>query len=161
MVAESDDPLDRLHRFAVEYYRMCRLKLKGQPPSGRRRPMVEFAQQLLTSHPEEAAHAFAPLVVLLEDLLDDAAAAGALRPGLDHGRIAGVVLQATMFNAFAAAISGSSSGSTPTPNPRPSGTSCCAASARPHRLQLVAICNASVPFRHLLPWGYPVRGDAC
>ena len=31
------------------------------------------------------------------------------RPGLDHRRIAGVVLQATMFNAFSAAISGSSS----------------------------------------------------
>ena len=70
--------------------------------------MVEFAQQLLTSHPKEAAHAFAPLVVLLEELLDDADTVGAIRPGLDHRRIAGVVLQATMFNAFAASISGSS-----------------------------------------------------
>ena len=71
-------------------------------------PMVEFAQQLLTSHPDEAARAFAPLVVLLEELLAAAAAAGEIRPGLDHGRISGVILQATMFNAFATAISGSS-----------------------------------------------------
>ena len=71
--------------------------------------MVEFAQQLLTSHPKEAAHAFAPVVEMLEQLLDDAAAAGEVRPGLDHRRIAGVVLQATMFNAFAATISASPS----------------------------------------------------
>ena len=82
VIAEGDDPLDRLHRFAVEYYRMCRLKLKGQP-SRAPGPMVEFGQQLLTSHPDEAARAFAPLVVLLEDLLAAAAAAGDLRPGLD------------------------------------------------------------------------------
>ena len=107
MIAESDDPLDRLHRFAVEYYRMCRLKLKGRPSSVPG-PMVEFGQQLLTSHPDEAARAFAPLVVLLEDLLAAAAAAGDLRPGLDYSRISGVILQATMFNAFATAISGSS-----------------------------------------------------
>ena len=108
VIVEGDDPLDRLHRFAVEYYRMCRLKLKGQPSRGPG-PMVEFGQQLLTSHPDEAARAFAPLVVLLEDLLAAAAAAGDLRPGLDYGRISGVILQATMFNAFATAISGSSS----------------------------------------------------
>ncbi len=108
VIAEGEGPLDRLHRFAVEYYRMCRLKLKDQPSTGPA-PMVEFGQQLLTSHPEEAARAFAPLVVLLEELLVVAEAAGEIRPGLDYRRISGVVLQATMFNAFASAISGSSS----------------------------------------------------
>ena len=71
--------------------------------------MVRFAQQLLTSHPEEAARAFASLVVMLEELLAEAAAAGELRSGLDHARLAGVLLQATMFNTFATVISGSSS----------------------------------------------------
>jgi hypothetical protein len=70
--------------------------------------MVEFGQQLLTSHPAEAARAFAPLVVLLEDLLAAAEAAGEIRSGLDYRRISGVILQATMFNAFATSISGSS-----------------------------------------------------
>ncbi len=69
---------------------------------------MEFAQQLLTSHPKEAAQAFAPLVVQLEELLTEAEAAGDVRPGLDLRQIAGVVLQATMFNSFAASISGSS-----------------------------------------------------
>jgi hypothetical protein len=71
---------------------------------------VEFAQQLLTSHPKEAAHAFEPMVALLRGLLEDAGAAGVLRPGLDLQRITGVVLQATMFSAFAATISASSPG---------------------------------------------------
>jgi AcrR family transcriptional regulator len=110
VVDASDDPLERLHRFAVEYFRMCRVQPLGEPRVGPAPAMVEFAQQLLTSHPAEAAEAFAPLVVALEALLDAAAASGHIRSDLDHRRIAGVVLQATMFNTFAAAISGSPSG---------------------------------------------------
>ena len=68
--------------------------------------MAEFAQQLLTSHPDEASRAFVPLVSLLTELLDEAADAGTIRPGLQHTRIAGVILQAIMFNAFATTISG-------------------------------------------------------
>jgi len=107
VIAEADEPRERLRRFVLEYYRMCRLTPTGQSAKGPAPAMVEFAQQLLTSHPGEAARAFAPLVVMLEELLTDAAGAGDIRPGLDHRRIAGVVLQATMFNAFSTAISGS------------------------------------------------------
>jgi AcrR family transcriptional regulator len=110
VVAEHDDPIERLHAFCVEYYRMCRMSAPGQPVSGPAPALVEFAQQLLTSHPKEAVHAFAPLVELLDRLLEEADAAGVLRPGLDRQRITGVVLQATMFNAFAAAISASPPG---------------------------------------------------
>jgi AcrR family transcriptional regulator len=110
VVAEHDDPLERLHAFCVEYFRMCRTSAPGEPPTGPAPALVEFAQQLLTSHPKEAAHAFEPMVALLRRLLDDAAAAGALRPDLDLQRITGVVLQATMFSAFAATISASSPG---------------------------------------------------
>ena len=76
---------------------MCRTSGPGQPPTGPAPVLVEFGQQLLTSHPNEAAHAFAPVVELLSRLLDEADAAGVLRPGLDRRRITGVVLQATMF----------------------------------------------------------------
>ena len=38
--------------------------------------MAEFAQQLLTEHPKEAARVFSPLVSLFEELLEEAAAAG-------------------------------------------------------------------------------------
>ena len=70
--------------------------------------MVDFAQQLLTSHPAEAALAFAPLVSLFREVLDEAADAGAIRPGLRHSTIAGMALEAIMFNAFSATIAGTS-----------------------------------------------------
>jgi AcrR family transcriptional regulator len=110
LVAQHDDPIERLHTFCVEYFRMCRPSAPGEPPAGPAPALVDFAQQLLTSHPKEAAHAFAPVVELLGGLFDDADAAGVLRAGLDRQRITGIVLQATMFNAFAAAISASPPG---------------------------------------------------
>ena len=110
VVAEHDDPIERLHAFCVAYHGMCRTNAPGEPPTGPAPALVEFAQQLLTSHPKEAAHAFEPMVELLRRLLEEAEAAGALRPGLDLQRITGVVLQATMFSAFASTISASSPG---------------------------------------------------
>lgn len=114
-VADEKDPLERLHRFAVEYYDLCRPVPKAKAAKAnkttkkRATPAIaEFAQQLLTSHPKEAARAFVPLVSLFEQLLDDAAAAGEIRSDLPHARLAGVLLQAIMFNAFAAIISGAS-----------------------------------------------------
>jgi AcrR family transcriptional regulator len=111
VIAEEDDPLERLHRFAVEHYLLCRPAPKAR--SARKSgptpvAMAEFGQQLLTERPKEASRAFVPVVSLFEQLLDEAAAAGAIRPGLQHRSVAGVMLQAIMFNAFAATISGSS-----------------------------------------------------
>ena len=74
--------------------------------------MADFAQQLLTSHPQEAARAFVPLVGLFEEALD-AAAAGAVRPDLPQAGVTGLLLQAIMFNAFAATISGVPAGAEP------------------------------------------------
>ncbi len=107
VVEEEDDPVERLHRFATEYYRVCRPAAKGRSAKNRPTPaMAEFAQQLLTSHPHEAARAFVPLMAVFEAVLSGAVAAGAVRPGLEHRRIAGIVLQAIMFNTFATTISG-------------------------------------------------------
>ena len=109
LVDEVDDPLERLHRFVVEHYLVCRptprvrqAKKSSPTPAA----MAEFGQRLLTEHPKEASRAFEPVVSLLEQLLDDATAAGALRSGLSTRSVAGVALQAIMFNAFAATISG-------------------------------------------------------
>ncbi len=106
-IAGEDDPLERFHLFVVEHYRVCQPTTK--PRSAKKGPapaMAEFAQQLLTEHPKEASHAFLPVVELLEGILDDAAAAGAIRKGLQHRRVAGTVLQTVMFNAFSSTISG-------------------------------------------------------
>jgi len=111
VIAKEEDPLERLHRFAVEYYRLCRPAPKGRGTRKSPNPaaMAEFAQQLLTAHPDEASRAFVPVVSLFEALLSDAEGAGVIRPDLNHRRMVGVVLQAIMFNAFASTISGSSS----------------------------------------------------
>jgi AcrR family transcriptional regulator len=126
---EQDDALDRLHCFVVEYYRISRstakkvstsksssAKSSSNKSSGKTAKagpapvMVDFAQKLLTGYPTEAAAAFAPLVSLFGEVLDDAAAAGAVRPGLRNGPIAGIVLEAIMFNAFSMTIGGVSAG---------------------------------------------------
>ncbi|MCU1486679.1 MAG: yvdT 3 [Actinomycetia bacterium] len=107
-IASETDPLDRLHRFVVEYYRLSRDTAKGKAKKTTASVYVDFAQQLLTSHPAEAARAFTPIVTLFGEVLDEAAAAGAIRPGLRQGPIAGIVLEAIMFNAFSATIGGSS-----------------------------------------------------
>jgi AcrR family transcriptional regulator len=110
LVEEDTDPVERLHRFTVEYYKLC-------VPGGRSKAgkaalpnpaLNEFSQQLLTDHPKEASIGFAPLVELAQELLTDAAAAGRLREDLDLRRTAGIVVQAISFNTFASTISGTS-----------------------------------------------------
>jgi len=74
---------------------------KVRPPA-----IAEFGQQLLTAQPAEAARAFVPLVSLFEEVLDDAVAAGAVRADLRRRRVAVVVLEAIMSNAFSTTIGG-------------------------------------------------------
>ena len=106
-IADETDALERLHCFVVEYYQLCRPTEEGTSGVNGRAPfMAEFAQQLLTDHPKEAARVFSPLVSLFEEVLEEAAAAGAVRSGPRHGPIVGVVLEAIMFNAFSSTIGG-------------------------------------------------------
>jgi AcrR family transcriptional regulator len=109
-IADEQDALGRLHRFVVEYYRLCRPEPGGDPVewSPTAPVLVDFAQQLLTRHPTEAAQAFVPLVALFNEVLDDATEAGALRAGLRRSTITGMVLEAIMFNTFSATIGGTS-----------------------------------------------------
>ncbi len=86
--------------------------------------MAEFAQQLLTEHPKEAARVFSPLVSLFEEVLDEATAAKAIRAaGLRHGPIVGIVLEVIMFNTFSSTIGGVSLRPTRATRPRTCGTS--------------------------------------
>src|SRR5690606_21488037 len=117
-VADEEDALERLHRFVIAYYRLCRPSParksgkagKGKARSGDKPPassvLAEFAQQLLTAHPAEAARVFAPLVDLFDAILGEAIDAGQVRPDLDRRRVAGVVLESVMFHAFSATIAG-------------------------------------------------------
>jgi AcrR family transcriptional regulator len=109
-------PVRRLETFVVAYHRMCR-PVRGRGRGGKKAPvpaiMMEFAQQLLTSHPAEAARAYAPMTSLCHSLLSDAVSSGAVRTDIDLDRLTGIVLQAIMFNAFATTISGSTGASSP------------------------------------------------
>ena len=107
-IEEEKDPLERLHRFVVEYYRLSRPTKRGKATKQQRPTpaMAEFAQQLLTSHPEEAARAFLPVVSLFEDVIDDAVAAGEVRDDVRQRRVAGIVLEAILFHSFSTTIIG-------------------------------------------------------
>jgi AcrR family transcriptional regulator len=109
LIAQQSTPLDRLHCFVVEYYRMCLPAPRGRTSKNNPTPvMAEFCHQLLTAHQVEASRAFVPLVALLEGVLADAVAAKVAPPGLEHQDGAGVILSTIMFNAaYAATISGS------------------------------------------------------
>jgi AcrR family transcriptional regulator len=101
------DPLERLHCFVVEYHELCRPEQTTNRDHTLALPvMAEFAWQLLTEHPQQAARAFIPLVTMYEELLDKAAATGGVRADFRTGRMTGVVLQAIMFNAFSSTIGG-------------------------------------------------------
>jgi AcrR family transcriptional regulator len=106
--SQADDPLEQLRLFVTEYYRLCRPARRTRSKTSPAPVMVEFAQQLLTAHPVEASRAFAPMVSLFVELLDEAAAAGAVRADLRRDLIAGMVLEAIMFNVFSSTIGGAS-----------------------------------------------------
>jgi AcrR family transcriptional regulator len=103
LIAGDDDAVARLHRLVVEYYRMCRPSPSGKAAKALTSPMIEFAQELMTSQPAEASRAYVPLARLFERVLADAAVAGAVRNDID---VTGVLLQAISFNAFAMTIGG-------------------------------------------------------
>jgi AcrR family transcriptional regulator len=107
----GDEPssLERLHRFVIEYYWLCNPTART---TGKRKKrsfaLAEFAQQLMTTRPAEATRVYAPIVSLFEDVLEDAMETGVVRGELSRRRLAGVILEAVMFNAFSTTISGSS-----------------------------------------------------
>ncbi|MGW0928937.1 TetR/AcrR family transcriptional regulator [Streptomyces sp. NPDC002644] len=113
--AEEPDAAARLRRFTLEYYCLCRPRpadreggTDGAGGTGGEGDgaTAELARRLLTDHPEEAARAFTPLRLLLEEILHDAAEEGAVRPGLDHRLVAGTLLQSVLFHPFALAVGG-------------------------------------------------------
>lgn len=106
-IDRETEPLERLHRAVVEYYKLCRPNSKARSGRKASAALAQFGQQLLTDHPKEASRAFTPLVDLFEEILGDAADAGVIRSSLRSRRVAGYVLQSVMFNAFVTTISGS------------------------------------------------------
>jgi AcrR family transcriptional regulator len=92
--AGQSDPLDRL-KVAIEL-----LFESSRPDPTAKRPLfTDFAPRLLVSHPSEVKVAHAPLLALLTELMEEAAAAGKLRPGINPRRMAAMTMQTVMFVA--------------------------------------------------------------
>ena len=93
-IAKESEPLERLHQLVLGYYRICRPSAKSKAAkktaAGPAPVLVEFAQQLLTAHPTDAARAYIPLVTLFDEVIGEAidARRGAIRrrPRVDLGR---------------------------------------------------------------------------
>ncbi|MCV7187911.1 TetR/AcrR family transcriptional regulator [Mycolicibacterium thermoresistibile] len=92
--AGKTDPLERL-KTAIEL-----LFESSRPDPNAKRPLfTDFAPRLLVSHPEEVKVAHAPLLALLTELMEEAAAAGKLREGINPKRMAAMTMQTVMFVA--------------------------------------------------------------
>lgn len=92
--ANHTDPLERL-KVAIQL-----LFESSRPDPVAKRPLfTDFAPRLLVTHPSEVKVAHAPLLVLLAELMEDAAAAGELRSSLNPKRIAAMTMQTVMFVA--------------------------------------------------------------
>jgi len=92
--AGQRDPIDQV-KVAVQL-----LFESSRPDPTARRPLfTDFAPRLLVSHPSEVRAAHEPLVALLTELMEEAATAGALRPGVNPRRMAAVTMQTVIFVA--------------------------------------------------------------
>ncbi|OBH18615.1 TetR family transcriptional regulator [Mycolicibacter sinensis] len=92
--ANYADPLERL-KVAVEL-----LFESSRPDPAAKRPLfTDFAPTLLLTHPAEVKVAHTPLLALLTELTEQAAAAGQLRAGPNPRRAAAMIMQTVMFNA--------------------------------------------------------------
>ncbi len=90
----QSDPMDRL-RVAVRLL----FELSRPDPTARRPLFTEFAPQLLLTHPAEVRVAHAPLLALLTELMEQAAAAGELHPLARPRRAAALTMQTVLFIA--------------------------------------------------------------
>ncbi|MEV5831653.1 TetR/AcrR family transcriptional regulator [Spirillospora sp. NPDC052242] len=87
------EPLPRLRAAVDALYGQCR------PTPGVSRPLFsDFALQLLVSHPPQVAVAHRPMLDVFTELLEEASAAGAVRPGRPR-RQAAMVMQTVIFTA--------------------------------------------------------------
>jgi AcrR family transcriptional regulator len=92
-------PLDRL-KVAVQLL----FELSRPDPAAGRPLFTDFAPQLLLSHPAEVQVAHAPLLALLTELMEQAEAAGQLRPAVQARRAAALTMQTVMFAAQSSGV---------------------------------------------------------
>jgi len=100
VVDAESDPMARLRVFAIRLHEWCE---PADTPRKRgkhnRRPISEFSVQLAFAHPERVRAALEPVSLMLLDLVEEAAKAGAVNV-TDTRRAASLVQQAVMYSWF-------------------------------------------------------------
>jgi AcrR family transcriptional regulator len=94
----ESDPIQRLRACTMRLHEWC--EPAGTPRkrgTHNRRPITEFSLQLAVTHPARLREAMAPISRMLIDLLDDAAAAGAIKVA-DSRRTAMLIQQTVMYS---------------------------------------------------------------
>jgi AcrR family transcriptional regulator len=98
-VESETTPLDRLRAFTIRLHDWCdpdaRPRKRG---SHYRRPIMEFTLQLVAKHPDRVKAAMSPVSNLLLQLLDEAAAAGAIE--VTDTRRAAALVQQTVLSSW-------------------------------------------------------------
>jgi AcrR family transcriptional regulator len=96
-VESESAPLDRLRAFTIRLHEWCEpLGTRRKRGAHNRIPMSEFSLQLALKDPERVAAVMAPISRLLIELLDAAAAAGAIRV-TETRRTALLIQQTVMY----------------------------------------------------------------
>jgi len=99
-VDAETDPLERLRAFAVRLHEWCDpVEAPRKRGSHSRRPISEFSMRVAANRGDRFRAALAPQTHLLRELIDDAAAAGAVRVS-DTRRAAALVMQMVMYSWF-------------------------------------------------------------
>lgn len=94
--ASESEPLDRLRAFTIRLHEWCEpLGTKRKRGAHNRIPMSEFSLQLALKDPERVAAVMAPMSRMLIELVEAAAAAGAIR--VTEARRAALLIQQTVM----------------------------------------------------------------
>ncbi len=101
IVAETaSDPLERLRAFTIRLHEWCDPSEKPRKRgTHNRRPIMEFSVQLAVDHPDQVKAAMAPISHIMMELVDAAAAAGAIEVP-DTRRAAVLMQQTVMYSWF-------------------------------------------------------------
>jgi AcrR family transcriptional regulator len=95
-VEAESEPLERLRAFTIRLHEWCEpLDTRRKHGSHNRVPISEFSLQLALKDPERLAGVMAPISRMLVELLDAAAAAGAIR--VTETRRAALLVQQTVM----------------------------------------------------------------
>jgi AcrR family transcriptional regulator len=100
VISTETDPIARLRAFTIRLHEWCEpATTPRKRGSHNRRPISEFAVQLAVAHPERVRAGAEPVSRLLFQLVEDAAAAGAINVP-DTRRAAALVQQTVMYSWF-------------------------------------------------------------